>query len=167
MVEAYTMGLQMRQVTLHEEERPTSMLMSLTANSQRDPKKKKEPFSLDDFYLYQPRDSQDMPAERYGAAAMGLIKRRLLPSWALAFYSKLAASAGGVEPSLLAFIGDDFLLLAPVKTAIGYSGLLIAQESASKKIKTASSPCGTTVTMCLPKISTKIIAEEGHDLRAW
>jgi len=161
------MGLQMRQITLHEEERPTSMLMSLTANSQRDPKKKKEPFSLDDFYLYQPRDSQDMPAERYGTAALGLIKRRLMPSWALTFYSKLAASAGGPEPPLLAFIGEDFILLAPVKTSTGYTGLLIAQESASKQIRTASSPCGTNVTICLPEVSTKIIAEEGHDLRAW
>ena len=161
------MGSKMRQITLHEQEKPVSMLMSLTANSQRDPKRKKEPFTLEDFYLYQPRNDQDVPAERYGAAAMGLVRRKMLPSWALTFYSKLAAGAGGAEPSLLAFIGEDFLLLAPVKTPTGYTGLLIAMESASNTIQEASSPCGKTVTICLPKIPTKIVAEEGHDLRAW
>lgn len=167
VIEAYSMGNKMRQASLHEDERPIAMLTSMTANAQRDPKRKKEPFTLEDFFLYQPREAQDVPAERYGAAAMGLVKRRMLPSWALTFYAKLAAGAGGVEPALLAFIGEDFLLLAPIKTQNGYSGLLIAMETASRQIRRATSPCGKTVTICLPEISTKIIAEEGHDLRAW
>jgi hypothetical protein len=163
-LQAYEEGSKMHQITLHENERPIALLASLIANTNRDPKKKLEPYALTDFYLYQPREFQDLPSGRYGSAALALIQKRLFPSWGLTFYSQLSAGASGEEPTLLAFIGKDFLLLAPAEAPGGYTGMLLALESANKTVQTAYSPCGKSVTFLLPEVKSKVIAEEDYFL---
>jgi hypothetical protein len=164
VLEAYQEGSKMRQLALHESERPTALLTSLMANMNRDVKKKPEAYAITDFYLYQPREFQDLPSGRYGSSTLALVKKRLFPPWALTFYNQLSAGASGAEPSLLAFIGKDFLLLAPTKFSGGYVGMLIALESASSTTQEAHSPCGQSAIFALPKIKSKIVAEENYFL---
>ena len=152
-------------LALHEEERPVSLLSSIIANSNRDPKKMREAYTLADFYLYQPRESKELPNERYGAAYMALVSRRLLPPWALTFYSELSTVSQGPAPPLLAFIGDEFILLSPVLRNGSYEGMLIALENASNKTIEAVSPCGKKVKLLLPTVNSKIVAYEGASLR--
>lgn len=162
---AYHRMNKVKTLELHSNERPVSMIASLLANQSRDPKRKKTPFSMDDFYLYQPIVDRDLPAGRYGAAAKELIRRKEFPSWGLFCYKDLMANSDAPTPSLLAFTGEDFMLLAPVK-ADGYlKGLLIALESASGKRAEARSPNGDTVYLELPEIPTKVIAQEDVELR--
>lgn len=157
----------MNTISLHERERPVSLLTSVIANANRDPKKKREGYSLNDFYLYEPRENKDLPKSNNGAAYMALVGMRLLPSWALTFYSEFSTAQSGSPPPLLAFIGSDFILLAPVLKNGSYEGALIALESASDKVATATSPCGKTVTFILPTINAKIVAYEGASLRVY
>ena len=68
---------------------------------------------MEDFYLYQPREDRDLPADRVGAAAMSLLKEGKYPSWALFCYKELAAASDAPVPALRAYQGEDFILLAP------------------------------------------------------
>ena len=96
---------------------------------------------------------------------MALVGKRLLPPWALTFYSELSAVSKGPAPPLLAFIGNEFILLAPAFKNGSYEGMLIALEGASNRTIEASSPCGKTVKLILPTINSKIVAYEGASLR--
>ena len=144
---------------LHDEEKPISLLASIMVNQQRDPKKSK-PLPMSDFYLYEPKDSQNVPSERFGAAALALVKQNKFPSWALFCFKELMQGASGNPPALLAYIGVDCLLLAPVGSPEGYTGLLIATESASGAIREMSSVDGDTVKLKIPLVETKVMAQE-------
>ena len=52
------------------------------------------------------------------------------------------------------------MLLAPVAAPGGYTGLFIGMESASEQIRELKSPDGKTVTLKIPFVETKIVAEE-------
>lgn len=162
---AYHRMTKARTQELHYAERPVSMIASMIANHGRDPKRKKTPFAMDDFYLYQPMADRNLPAGRFGAAAMELIRQNKYPSWALFCYKDLAANSSAPAPSLLSYEGEDFLLLAPVKKDGYLKGLLIAQETASDKIRKATSPTGEEVFLQLPHVPTKFIAEEDCELK--
>lgn len=150
---------------LHEQERPVALVTSLMANQNRDPKKRSTPYSMEDFYLYQPKEAKDLPADRVGASAMSLLKEGKFPSWALFCYKELAAASDAPVPPLRAYQGEGFILLAP-RERDGYMvGMLIALESASGKAKAATSPEGDTVFLDVPKIETKVIARENQSLR--
>lgn len=153
------------QVELHAQERPIALQTSMTANMNRDAKKQRKPYGIEEFYLYQPKDEQNLPEGRCAAAAVELYKRKMFPGWAMFCYKELATSAIGAPPPLLAFMSPKALLLAPIKTEHGYKGMLVAGEEVSEKWQTFMSPCGKMVTMYVPEIKTKFIAQDNVTLR--
>lgn len=159
VMNAYTRVIELRQKELHENERPMSMLASILVNQNKDPKKGK-PVEMSDFYLYQPREAAHLPSGRFGAAALALIKSGDFPSWALFCWKELSQGASGEPPLVLAYIASDCMLLAPVAVPGGYTGLLIATESAGGQPRDMVSPCGKTVALKIPHVQTKVIAEE-------
>ena len=137
------------------------MLTSLTANLNRDIKKKREPYTVEDFYLFQPKESRDGPEQLYGAAAMALVELELYPTWALFVYKALKESSEGVAPALLAFICEDAILLAPKENhADSVKSMFIGLETASGTRRRMKSPCGLEVYMQLPEVSGKAFAVE-------
>jgi hypothetical protein len=61
-----------------------------------------------------------------------LIAQELLPGFALAFYEPLKAAAGDAPPpKVLALLADDAIVLAPQRTATGWRGFLIAEDTAA------------------------------------
>lgn len=153
----------MRRWELHAYERPHAMHMQMVANFNRDPKKGK-PYTMDQFYIYQPQEHKNLPKNKYGAAAMALVEQEMFPYWALFCYKQLAQSAAGQAPSLLCYKSETAILLAPEQTQDGMTGLLIAVEEASNQQQTLESPCGSKLVTVLPKIPTKILAKEGVTL---
>lgn len=152
----------MRRLELHENERPMALLISQNAEMNRDSKRRKKPYSMDDFYLYADRDDGSRgPNGKYGAAAMSLIESNLFPRWALFVYKDLKIQAGNANaPELLAFIHEDAIILAPSISENQCMGMLIATEEASRKTLTMESPCGRAVRMQMPIIDNKVYAEE-------
>ena len=135
-------------------------------NSKKDPKKGKT-FEAKDFCFFRPREEEDLPNGRFGAAAIKLIEKGLFPSWALFCYSELSQGATeGYEPSQLAWISDDAILLHPVssKSDRGIQGMLIAREAAGGKTLEFTSEKGETIMLTVPPIKTKIVAEENATL---
>jgi hypothetical protein len=159
VLSAYKKAGELRQRGLHEQERPVSMLASIMVNQARDPKKNKT-VEMSDFYLYEPKEQQNLPSGRYGSAAVALAKSNQFPAWALFCFRQLSQGASGSPPSVLAYIGSDCMLLAPVAASGGYTGLFIGMESASEQIRELKSPDGKTVTLKIPFVETKIVAEE-------
>ena len=156
------MGQRNRETTLHEEERPVALLSSIHANQNRNAKKTREPYTIDQFCLYKPRDQKQIPEYYYGSAAVAAINRRLLPPWALFCYKELAASASSqYEPTVSIMVAKDALLLHPTKTEDGYKGMLIALESAGKQRREFKiEGQEETVWLTIPHIETKVIAAE-------
>ena len=164
VISAYEKANELRLIRLHGQERPVSMLASIMVNQARDPKKSKA-VDMSDFYLYQPRESQNLPSGRFGAAAVTLAKQHQFPAWALFCFKELSQCASGDAPGLLAYIGSDCMLLAPVASPGGYTGLFVATESASGEVREMTSPDGATIKVKLPLVETKIVAEEDVFLR--
>ena len=144
----------------HMQEQPVALLSSIFANANRDPKKKKDPYKIEDFYLFQQLEDRNIPSSAFGAAAMELVKRNLFPNWALFSYKDLKASANGQPPSVLAYICDSALILAPVITGQSVSGMVIAQEASYGKNLLMESPCGKTIKVAMPIYNSKFYAEE-------
>jgi hypothetical protein len=169
VLEAVRAASRSRRTELHENERPISYLLSQNAEVNRDTKKRKKPYSMDDFYLYQdPEDADRGPNGRYGAAAMELIKQSLMPHWALFVYKDLKSRATEANPpELLAFMHPSAIVLAPSVADNQCSGMLIATEEASGKTLTMESPCGKTVRIQIPQINNKVYAEEDCVLTAF
>lgn len=140
------------------------MLASLIANSNRDPKKKREPYKMQDFFLFEPKDDRNIPTSVYGSAAMALAETGDLPSWALFVFKDLKESADGSTPALLAYVCDDAILLAPVHYGNTVKGMLIAKISASLQRRIMKSPCGKSVYVELPVINGKFYAQEDIEL---
>lgn len=166
VIRAYQQAQKLWQRELFAYERPIAIQTSLHANFNRDAKKQRKPYKPEDFYLYQPKDDQDLPTGRCGAAAIALIQKRLFPSWALFCYKELASgSEGASAPPLLAFLSPTALLLAPVKVDGGYKGMLIAQEDAGNRWIEFKSPCGRVETLYVPNVPTKVIAQDNMILK--
>lgn len=158
-------GWRLRRRTLNELEIPTALLSSLFANSNRDPKKQKKGFTYKDFVFYSDPDDEDRPDARYGTAAVELVKAGKFPDWSLFCFSALRESADpNYTPTILAFVAEDAILLAPTKSETGWNGLLIARESASQKSRVFTADDGSTIKLTLPYIETKVIAREGITL---
>ena len=150
----------MNLMELHLAEKPTALIAQILSNANRDSKKKPKPYPIENFYLYQPKELRNVPESNCGSAAIELIARGLFPSWALFCYKELATAANGTPPALLAYIGEDAILLAPTKQGSSVSGMLIALESASNKRLVLTSPCGDSVTVRIPALYTKVVAQE-------
>lgn len=161
VVRAISVGSKNLQLSLHENERPIALLSSLIANQNRNSKKKAEPYKLDEFCLYKPREQQDLPAHVYGSAAVTAIKRRLLPSWALFCYRSLAGAANpDYEPKNCIFIAEDAILLHPTFRNGEWHGMLIAREKAGGKKCAFRTELGETIMLTVPPIDTKVVAME-------
>ena len=164
MVIAVNRALRQRQERLHEEERPIAQLTALYANGKRDPKKQRA-YQLKDFCLFAPSDSGDSADGAYGAAALALAEKGKMPTWALFCFNELRAGAEeGYVPDTCAFIASDAMLLHPTQTREGWTGLLIAQESASERYRTFTDDNGNTYHLRVPLVHTKVIAKEGVTL---
>jgi hypothetical protein len=137
----------------------------MQANSNRDKKKKTEPYSYLDFSFYKPRNNEDSPEGYYGASYLDLLRRRLLPSWALFCYQAMSDAADpSYVPGEPALITEDAILLHPTKKGNGYEGLLIALESAGDQVRTFVSTKGIEVVLRVPYIESKAVAREGEFL---
>ena len=132
----------------------------------RDKKKKKKPFSIDEFYFYADRSKLDLPEARFGAAMMRLIEQQKFPTWALFVYKDLKSRANeALPPELLCYSCDDAIILAPDADNESVTGMLIALESCSNQWRTMQSPCGSTIRALLPEMTAKVQAIEEATLR--
>ena len=165
VLNAVARGSKRRQQELYQYEMPIAQQTALLANQQRDPKKQKRAFSLEDFSIYRPVEDRNLAAPKYGSAAVALIDKGTFPRWALFCYKDLAAQADkNYTPTVLSYQCDDAILLHPVGRGNGYAGMLIAQESASNRVRTMVNEHGQEIKVRIPKIDTKIVAEEGITL---
>lgn len=161
MIAAVSKGLDQKHKDLHDLERPTAMLTATYINSKRDPKKPGKAVSYLDLSFYKPRDNGQTANAVNGTAMVELAKLKLLPGWALFCFKEVTATADGTRPQTLAFVGSDAMLVAPSKTELGWTGLLIAEESASNQTRSLIDPeSGENIRVKIPHIHTKVIAEE-------
>ena len=146
---------------MHEYERPIAILAVQQAELNRDKKKKKQPFQMEDFYLYNNQEDKDSIDSIYGAAALALIKCNAFPPWALFVYKQLLEKAEeSIAPTVLCYQCDQAILLAPLINGNTCKGMLIAMESAGLRTLEMGSPCGKSIRLRIPVINSKIIAEE-------
>lgn len=158
-------GVKMHQRDLYEHELPIAQQSAIMANQNRDSKKKTEPYKTEEFCMFKPRDMIDLPSSRYGSAAIALIEAGRYPSWALFCFKELSSIADrDYKPGVLAFVADDAILLHPMKTSEGYTGMLIALESASSKRRVFRDDNGNSFALTVPHVHTKVIAQEGVTL---
>ena len=115
---------------------------------------------MDDFFLYQPQDAQDVPTGVYGAAAMKLIESRNFPTWALTFYADLKKGAAGLPPKLLAYQHKNAIVLAPTFDGETIKGMLIADYAVSEQIIELQSNHGETIRLQMPKLTMQYSAQE-------
>ena len=164
VLDAFTNGKKAKNMELHQAEAPIALLSSLFANANRDSKKKKEPYKMEDFFLFEPRDIRNIPTSVYGSAAMALAEKGLLPSWALFVFKDLKEAADGSPPSLLAYVCEDVVVLAPVHAGRSLKGMIIAKQSASNRKRRMTSPCGRSIYLQIPLIDGKFFAREDVEL---
>lgn len=165
VISAVTNGARSYSRQLEDYERPIALLTATYVNSQRDPKKRGKPSSYLDFSFYKSISSDKTPLGHNGAAYIELIKRKMLPSWALFCYKAMASGASkDYIPDHIALIAEDAILLHPQRSGKSYTGLLIAMESASHQIRTFRSTEGETMRLRVPEVDTKTIARENEIL---
>lgn len=146
---------------MHEYERPTALLALQQAEIYRDRKKRRKPFELEEFCLYNFENKKDTINPIYGAAALALIRLRLFPSWGLFVYKELSERAEeSAPPEILCYQCDQAIILAPTIEDGSCKGMLIATESAGLRILAMQSPCGKEIRVRMPQVGSKIIAEE-------
>ena len=165
---AFEKAVKAKQADYHAIESPIALLTSVYSNSNRDPKKKREPYKMEDFFLYQNREDRNIPSAVFGSAGMELVKQRIFPQWALFTFKALKESSTGRPPELLAYIGEDVMVLAPVVDGRELKGMVIGRESAQGKERKLKSPCGQEIKILVPRIPGKVFAEENvsmHILR--
>lgn len=136
------------------------MHSSLVANINRDPKKARRPYAMEDFCLFLAAEDRNIPSAEFGSAAMALIEKRMFPSWGLFAYKDLKECSDGIPPDILAFIGEDIMVLAPKINAEVMQGMIIALESASGQIRCLKSPCKKTVLLQVPEFEGKAFCQE-------
>lgn len=146
---------------LHNFERPITYLAYQKAEINRDRKKRNRPFKPEDFYFYDDLTLQNLPEPKYGAAAMKLVEMQLFPNWALFTFKDLKTrAADALAPEILCYQCKDAIVLAPSVDGNELSGMLVACRSASNQIREMHSPDGRVLTVHLPVISDKYVADE-------
>lgn len=160
VLEAYEQGFKQMMKMLHMEEAPIALQTSILANTHRDPKKKKEGYKMDDFFVYQTKEEMNIPTSRFGAAALELVRRNLLPRWALFVYKDLSAAAEGAPPSVLAYQAEDVIILAPLLAAGDVRGMIICLESSYGEERTLTSKDGQSIKIMIPRYKGKVYADD-------
>jgi len=155
----------MHRQELHSHELPIAYLNSTLANANRNPKTRKTPFSPIDFCLFTDPEEGNSPSTQGADAYMAMVKDKDLPAWGLFCFKDMKSKATGSRPPLVSFVCSDAILLAPVLHGNVYTGLLLAQESASNKKRRMVSPSGTMFWLQVPEISTKLVAIDGAELQ--
>lgn len=138
---------------------------SIIANANRDTKKKREGYKMDDFFVYQTKEEMNIPTSRFGSAALELAKRNKLPKWALFVYKDLKAAAEGAAPDLLAYECSDVIILAPVVIKGQVRGMIICQETAYGQVRELNSLDGRRITIEIPVYKGKIYADDEFSAR--
>jgi len=165
VLEAVSKGAASYRTRLHDLERPTALLGAMYANSKKDPKKREKPSTYLDYSFYKPISDKGTPLSHNGSAYMELLKRRMLPPWALFCLKAMQAGASSdYIPKKVALISEDAILLHPRRSGSSYTGLLLALESASEQIRTFTSTEGEVVKLRVPRVETKVVAMEGETL---
>ena len=162
---AYVWANKKQKMELHAYERPLALQTAQAANLNRDSKKRKTPFSMDEFYLYQPLEDKNLPSSRYGAAAVYLAKEGILPAFSLFCFPELRKNSSGPPPTVIALMHPQAILLAPTEGEGAVSGLLIAEVGVSDKLIEMTTPCGKTAFVYMPSIEDEVMAEEDVTLR--
>lgn len=92
---------------------------------------------------------------------MTMVKMKTFPSWALFCFKQLSEMADPFySPEICALVAEDAILLHPEKTENGYLGLLIACESASNEQREFTDDKGNKISLAVPYVHTKVVAEE-------
>lgn len=142
------------------------MLAAQNAEMNRNRKKRKRPYTMDEFFLYKLKEDLNVPGARYGAAAKRLLEMDMLPRWALFIYKDLIARADdALPPEDLALIAEDAIILAPTYEDFECQGMLIALESASEQVRRFATVHGDYIELRLPPIKSKVVAIEDASIR--
>lgn len=157
---------------LHWQELPVAALTRLTALVHASDSAAVPP--LADYCQFRPEQPGEKPPVAAGAAMLELIRRRLFPGFALAFYDALyQVGEGQPIPQPLALIADDAILLAPRPRAdrSGWDGFLIAEGPAQGQVRSFrwpdQAPDQAAVWLTVPRASSgggAVWAEEGASL---
>lgn len=141
-------------------------MMLQHAEANRDSKRNRKPFQLDQFCLYGDQEKERAPAAKYGAAANALITAGLFPAWALFIYSDLRKNAqNATAPEPAAFVSDFAVLLSPSCSDGQCIGMLVASKEASGQVVDFESPCGKQIRLLVPFFQASTYAEEDLVMR--
>lgn len=165
VLQALESGIKEERRRLHFSEAPVALQTLLLANINRDPKKQKQPYSLDEFFFYQDAEDLDRPAGIYGAAAMQLVNMKRFPSWALFAFKALRDGASGPAPTELAYMCEDFMVLAPKIDEDQIIGMIIGMEAASGELRVLQSLSGKGYMVQIPEINGKYYCEENVPIK--
>lgn len=116
----------------HALELPAAQICTITANLNRDPKKQRKPYSVDDFTFFGETE-EAKPEYRAAIAYMTLLARNELPGWALFCHNDFKSGSGKTYPTDPAMRGEGFLLLAPTENENKIKGLMVAEQRVSGK----------------------------------
>ena len=155
----------MQMKEMHMLERPTTLLTTQHANINRDAKRRNQPYTMDDFYLYQLREDKNLPTEINGAAAKWLQERNMYPSWALFCFKELLKGAGTRVPTLVAFCHPEAIILGPQMAEDSVTGMVLACKEVSNCVLDMRSPCGREIRVQMPAVPDEVVAEEGVKLK--
>jgi hypothetical protein len=146
-------------------EKPIALQTSVIANSNRDTKRQRKPYSIDDFTIFKTAAELNLPSKMNAAAAHAAIKAGLMPTWALFIYPDLAAAYDeNVVPDSVILVAEDAILINPRKQKDGFKGLLVARESSSMQSRLFKDENGQEHWLKMPHVKTKVIAEENMEL---
>jgi len=155
-------GIEHERAYFHAMELPVAQLCAMTANMNRDAKKQKKPFSVDDFTFFGVAE-EALPESRAAMAYMTLVERNELPAWALFCLNDFKSGKGRTYPTDPALRGDGLLLLAPEEREDKIRGLLIAEQRVSGK-QVAVEWEGHSMLVSVPKFDGFVSAKAETDL---
>lgn len=151
---------------LHDYERPMALMMLQKAEQNRDPKRQRKPFKIDDFYFYKDPEKDNAPDGRYGAAANELLRLGKFPSWALFIYPDLKKHAEkATVPSPVALISEWAIILAPNCENGVCTGLLIASNESSGTIQEFEGIGNLKILLRIPFFKEATFASEDAELQ--
>lgn len=131
---------------------PIAQLTTLTANLNRDEKKRKRPFAVRDFCLYGSIEEAALPPAAAGAAMLKLIREKRFPSFALFVYDQLkSAGADAPVPGRCAFVASSCIVLAPYRKSLQqWAGFVIVEAAAQGKVLDFQDDEGATWRLRVP-----------------
>lgn len=161
ILNAYGEASKLSMKELHYYEKPITLLATQTANLNRDVKVRKTPYMMEDFFLYQPPDMINAPEARFGAAAVWLVEQQMYPAFALFCFPELNRHKGTVLPTIIAYLHESAVILAPIHQQDGtVKGLFIGEHAVSNTRIDMKSPCGREITIDVGAITDEVMAKE-------